>query len=359
LKQQGNPISWRARLRRWALGNLTLRQLVVDAWNESNEDDIFSIAAQLAYSSLFALFPFLLFLITLIGYLPIGNLLDQIMSALRNLMPPDALALVQQNIESIVREPRGGLLSFGLIATLWAASRGVVSLCSGLNAAYDVKEGRPWWKLQLTAITLTLSLSLFVIFAAILMIFGGAIGDWLSQALELGPLFQIIWNAVRLFLAALIMVVVMAILYYYCPDVEQQWRWVTPGSIVAVFGWIGASLVFSYYVGHFGNYNKTYGTIGAVIILLTWMYLSGLIVLLGGEINSEIERSLPEGKSPGEKRLAEKHPGNLLLQARSKAPIMSKARKWIFSPWSLGGLAALSATAFFFVRRLRSRSSET
>ena len=341
------------------LGTLTPRQLAVDVWNEANADDIFASAAQLAYSSLFALFPFLLFLITLIGYLPVGNVLDQIINALRPLMPPDALTLVQQNIASLIREPRGGLLSFGLIATLWGASRGVVSLCSGLNAAYDVKEGRPWWKLQAVAIALTLSLSVFVIFAAILMIFGGAIGDWLSNVLGLGPLFQIGWNAVRLLLAALIMVLVMAILYYFCPDVEQEWRWVTPGSIVAVFGWIGVSLLFSYYVSHFGNYNKTYGTIGAVIILLTWMYLSGLIVLLGGEINCEIERSLPEGKSPGEKRLAEKHPGDLLLQARSRVPLMSKARKWLFSPWSLGGLAALSATAFFFVRRLRSRSSET
>ncbi|TAK08070.1 MAG: YihY/virulence factor BrkB family protein [Candidatus Manganitrophaceae bacterium] len=352
-----NRPGWRVRLRHWALGALTPKQLIADLWTEMNEDDIFAIAAQLSYSSLFALFPFLLFLITLIGYLPISDLFNQIMSYLSEVMPPDALTLVQQNIESIVREPRGGLLSFGLIATLWAASRGVVSLCSGLNAAYDVKEGRPWWKLQLTAVALTLSLSVFVIFAAVLMIFGGAIGEWLSHALGLGPLFQIAWNAVRLFLAALIMIFVVAVLYYFCPDVEQEWRWVTPGSVIAVLGWIGASLLFSYYVSHFGNYNKTYGTIGAVIILLTWMYLSGLIVLIGGEINSVIERSLPEGKSAGEKRLAHRHRDDLLLQARAKVPVKSKARRWLFSPWSLVGGLALSATTFYFFLRRR-RSSE-
>lgn len=350
--------SWRTRLRRWALGTLTPRQLAANLWKQMNEDDIFSVGAELAYFSLFALFPLLLFLVTLIGYLPVENLFNEILGYLRQVLPEEAMALVQETLTDIVREPRGGLLSIGLIATLWAASRGMAALMNALNKAYGVKEGRPWWKVQATALGLTLSLSVFIIFSAVLMIFGGAIGEWLADWTGIGTSFLIGWNFLRLLIATVIMITVVAAIYYFGPDVEQEWRWVTPGSVIAVFGWIAVSLAFSFYVSHFGNYNKTYGAIGAVIILLTWMYLSALMILLGAEINSEIERSLPEGKSDGEKRLAHKHPGDLLLQARSKVPVAGRIRKWLFSPWSLGGFAALSAATFFVLRRRR-RSSET
>lgn len=322
-----------------------------------NEDDIFSVGAELAYFSLFALFPLLLFLVTLIGYLPVENLFQELLGYLQRVLPEEAMALVQETLTDIVREPRGGLLSIGLIATLWATSRGMAALISALNKAYGVKEERPWWKVQATALGLTISLSVLIIFSAVLMVFGGAIGEWLANWTGLGTAFLVGWNALRLLLATIIMITVVAAIYYFGPDVEQEWRWVTPGSVIAVLGWIAVSLAFSYYVSHFGNYNKTYGAIGAVIILLTWMYLSGLMILLGAEINSEIERSLPEGKSNGEKRIAHKHPGDLLLQARSKVPVSGRIRKWLFSPWSLGGLAALSATTFFVIRRRR-RSSE-
>lgn len=349
--------AWRERFRRWALGNLTLRQLAADVWKQMNEDDIFSVGAELAYFSLFALFPLLLFLVTLIGYLPVENLYNEILGYLQRVLPAEAMTLVQETLDQIVREQRGGLLSIGLIVTLWAASRGMAAMISVLNKAYGVKEGRPWWKVQARALVLTISLSVFIIFSAVLMIFGGAIGEWLAEATGLGTPFLIGWNFLRLLLATMIMITVVAAIYYFGPDVEQEWRWVTPGSVMAVLGWIAVSLAFSYYVSHFGNYNKTYGAIGAVIILLTWMYLSGLMILLGAEINSEIERSLPEGKSNGEKRLSHKHPEDLLLQARSKVPVKGRMRKWIFSPWSLGGLAALSATTFYLFRRRR-RSSE-
>ncbi|WP_168057556.1 YihY/virulence factor BrkB family protein [Candidatus Manganitrophus noduliformans] len=352
-----NRLTWRERFRRWALGTLTPRQLAADVWKQINEDDIFSVAAELAYFSLFALFPLLLFLVTLIGYLPVENLYQELLGYLQQVLPAEAMALVQKTLNQIVREQRGGLLSIGLAVTLWAASRGMAAIINALNKAYGVKEERPWWKVQATALGLTVSLSVFIIFSAVLMIFGGAIGEWLANWTGLGASFLIGWNLLRLFLATLIMITVVAAIYYFGPDVEQEWRWVTPGSVLAVLGWIAVSLAFSYYVSHFGNYNKTYGAIGAVIILLTWMYLSALMILLGAEINSEIERSLPEGKSNGEKRLAHKHPGDLLLQARAKAPVSGRIRKLLFSPWSLGGLAALSATTFYFLRRRR-RSSE-
>jgi membrane protein len=341
------------------MGTLTLRELARNVWKEMNEDDVFSVAAQLAYYFIFALFPLLLFLVTLIGFLPVESHFSDIIGFLQGVLPQEALTMIQGNIEVIVREQRGGLLSIGLIVTLWAASRGVIAIMSGLNQAYDVKESRPWWKLQVIALALTVSLSIFVIVASILMIFGGQIGAWLANLVGLGPLFQIAWPFIRWFLSSVIMMGVVAVLYYFGPDVEQEWKWVTPGAIIAVFGWITASLAFSYYVNHFGAYNKTYGAIGTMIILLTWMYLTGVMILLGGEINAEIERSLPEGKSAGEKRIAHKHPWNFFLKARAQAPVKGKARSWLFSPWSIVSALAASGGIFYFIRRHRSRSSET
>lgn len=349
---------FRERLRRWAFGTLTPKELAKRVWEEVNEDDIYSVAARLAYYFLFALFPLLLVLVTLIGFLPVENIFEEIMTYLHEVLPEEAMALIEQNIETIVREQRGGLLSFGLIFTLWFASRGVAAIAGALNLAYGVRESRPWWKVQGISLLLTLFLSIFAVLAAVLMIFGGQIGVWVAEIVGLGTLFEIGWEFARLFLAAAMMTFVLAVLYYFAPDVEQEWKWVTPGSVVAVLGWIVASLAFSYYVNNFGDYNRTYGTIGAVIILMTWMYIAAFMILLGGEINSIIERSRPEGKSIGEKRIAEKHPENLLLQARKRVPIQGRLRRWLTSPWSLlGGAAALSATVFFFLKRFR-RSSE-
>lgn len=348
---------WKVRLRKWSLGTLTWKELLSRVWKEMNDDDVFGMAAQLAYYFIFALFPLLLFLVTLIGFLPVHNLYAEMSSFISQVLPADAVALVQGNIDSIVKEQRGGLLSIGLLATLWAASRAFVNISAALNRAYDVEEKRPWWKIQAMSLGLTVSLTLFAIVSVILMIFGGQIGAWVANAMGLGFLFQLAWNVIRLIIAALIMMGIMAVLYYFGPDVEQKWRWVTPGAFIAVLGWIGASLAFAFYVNHFGSYNKTYGTIGAVIILLTWMYITGLIILIGGEINSVIEQSLPEGKDAGEKRLAENHPGNLALKARSRAP-KGKIRRWLFSPWSLAGLGAFSAAAFYFTKRHRSDSPE-
>lgn len=347
------------KLRRWAMGTLTFKELAAHVWKEMNEDDIFSMAAQLAYYFIFALFPLLLFLVTLIGFLPMESHFSDIIGFLQGILPQEALAMIQRNIETLVREPRGGLLSLGLIVTLWAASRGIIAIMAGLNQAYDVKEMRPWWKLQAIALTLTICLSIFVIAASILMIFGGVIGTWISNLIGVGSLFKMTWPLIRWFLSSVIMAGVVALLYYFSPDVEQEWKWVTPGAIVAVLGWISASLAFSYYVNHFGGYNKTYGTIGTMIILLTWMYLTGVMILFGGEINAEIERSLPEGKSAGEKRLAHKHPWHPFLKARAQAPISGKARSWLFSPWSILGVVAASSGIFYFIRRRRSPPAET
>ena len=287
----------------WNLGGLSLMELGRRAIHEIRDDDCLGRAAQLAYYFLFALFPFFLVLVTLLGYLPLPNLMDRLMEMLGEMLPGDALRLVQDNVRDLVTNERGGLLSFGILAALWTSSSAVTAIMDGLNRAYDVEEGRPFWKVRLFAILLTVGLSLFVIASLVLLTFGPQIGGWIADQVGLGGVFQTTWNLLRWPVIVGLLILAMALVYYVAPDVEQQWQWITPGSVVAVIGWLVASLGFSFYVNNFGSYNATYGSIGAVIVLLTWMYVSGFLVLVGGEINAEIEHAASSGKDPGEKQL--------------------------------------------------------
>jgi membrane protein len=287
----------------WKLGGLSVKDLGRRVMHEIQEDDCWGRAAQLAYYFLFALFPFFLVLTTLLGYLPVPNLMDRLMEMLAEMLPGDALRLVQDNVREIVTSQRGGLLSFGILAALWTSSSAITAIVDGLNRAYDVQEGRPYWKVRLIAIVLTVGLSLFIIVSLVLLTFGPQIGGWIADQVGLGSVFQISWNLLRWPVIVGLIVLAMALVYYVAPDVEQRWQWITPGSLVAVVGWLLASLGFSFYVNNFASYNATYGSIGAVIVLLTWMYVSGFFVLLGGEINAEIEHAASSGKDPGEKQL--------------------------------------------------------
>ena len=287
----------------WKLGGLSVRELGRRVVHEIQQDDCFGRAAQLAYYFLFALFPFFLVLTTLLGYLPIPNLLDRLMETLAEMLPGEALQLVQDNVRELVLNQRGGLLSLGILAALWTSSSAVTAIIDGLNRAYDVEEGRPFWKVRLMAILLTIGLSAFIIVSLILLTFGPQIGGWIADKVGLGSAFKLAWNILRWPVIVGLLIGAMALIYYMAPDVEQEWQWITPGSVVAVIGWLLASLGFSFYVNNFGSYNATYGSIGAVIVLLTWMYVSGFFILVGGEINAEIEHAAVSGKDPGEKEL--------------------------------------------------------
>jgi membrane protein len=287
----------------WNFGGLGAKTLARRVIHEIQEDDCLGRAAQLGYYFLFALFPFFLFLTTLLGYLPIPNLLDRMMEVLAPLLPGDALRLVQENLSQLVTGARGGLLSFGILAALWTSSSALTALIDSLNRAYDVEEGRPFWKVRLIAMMLTVGLSVFMVVALVLLTFGPQLGRWVANLVGLGQVFAWGWNIFRWPVIGGLLIIAIAMVYYFGPDVEQEWKWITPGSVFAIIGWLLTSLGFAFYVNRFGSYNATYGTIGAVIVLLTWMYLSGLFMLIGGEVNAEIEHASQDGKNPGEKQL--------------------------------------------------------
>jgi membrane protein len=292
------------RLSPWKLGGLGAKELARRVVHEVQKDECLGRAAQLAYYFLFALFPFLLFLTTLLGYLPIPDLLDRLLASLGPMLPGEAFQLVQDNIRQLVTGQRGGLLSFGILAALWTSSTALTAIIDSLNRAYDVEEGRPFWKVRLIAVGLTVGLSVFTVVALVLLTFGPQIGGRLADLVGLGRVFELTWNLLRWPVIVGLLILAMAMLYYFAPNVEQEWQWITPGSTLAVLGWLLASLGFAFYVNRFGSYNATYGSIGAVIVLLTWMYVTGLFVLIGGEINAEIEHAAPGGKSPGDKQLS-------------------------------------------------------
>jgi membrane protein len=289
----------------WKLGGLTVMELGRRVWAEFSADEVSDRAAALAYYFLFALFPTLLFLTALIGFLPLGDLMERLLDYVSQAMPGDAASIIRKTLQEIQAGASGGLLSIGVLGALWAGSNGMASVMSALNTAYDVEEARPWWKARLTAIALTLGFSLFIMTALVLMVFGPRIGETVAGWVGLGHVFTLVWNIVSIPVVIVLVTLGVALVYYLAPASEQRWRWVTPGSVVAVVLWLAASLGLRFYVTNFANYSATYGSIGGVILLMLWLYLSGLALLLGAEVNAEIEhaaarRGAPDAKQAGE-----------------------------------------------------------
>lgn len=285
---------------------LSWRQLSRKTFNEVLADDVLNLAAQQAYYFFFALFPALLALISIASFFPVQNLIDEITRMLSRVAPGDVIAIVRDQVLKISQGNAGGILTFAFLLTLWSSSSAVVSMCSTLNAAYDLTEGRPWWKVRLIAIGLTVGLALFILVSMTLVIAGPTLAEKIADALQLGPVFEWSWKIAQWPVVLVLIATAFAMVYYFAPDAEQEWVWITPGSVLATVLWVLSSLGFKYYVANFGNYNETYGTIGGVMVLLLWFYVSGIALLVGAELNAEIEHASPYGKDPGERVAGEK-----------------------------------------------------
>lgn len=253
-------------------------------WHRIEEDDIPGLSAQLAYFFLLSLFPLLIFIFTLLPYLPIQH--HDILGGIADFAPPQTMELIEKNVNYVMNNRNGGLLSFGVIGTIWSASNGIHALVRAFNKAYNVKESRSFIVSRAMAIVLTIGMIFVFIVAVLLPIFGREIGIFLFSYLGFKLEFLRIWEMLRLVISAVILFLIFTGLYWIAPNVKLRCRSAFPGAGFATVGWILSSYALSFYVSKFNNFSLTYGSIGAIIVLLIWLYISGFIIILGGEINA-------------------------------------------------------------------------
>jgi membrane protein len=293
------------------LGGQDWKTLAKRVWADIGKDKIFLNSAALAYYFLLALFPLLLFLTSVIGVI-LGSgtgLRHSLFAYLSSVLPSSASDLVSNTMYEVSDASGGGKISFGILAALWAASNGMGAISESLNVAYHVEETRPWWKQRLTAVGLTIALAIIIISALVIVLYGGQIADGLAASYGLGDTFTILWKILQWPIVLFALILGFALIYYWAPSLkDQDWKWVSPGSVVAVVLWLLVSFAFRLYLHYFDSYSKTYGSLGAVIILMLWFYVTGAAILIGGEINSDIEDEAADHGAPDAKEKGEKNP---------------------------------------------------
>jgi membrane protein len=267
--------------------------------NESIQDDAGGIAAQLAYYFFLALFPALLFVVALASFFPLYNFNDELMRLVGPIAPEAVVNLLRDQLTSLSNSADGGLLSIGLLMALWSSSAAMVSVIDAMNRAYDIEDARPWWKRRIIAIALTIGLALFILSSFGLIVAGPWLADFLGRHFGLAPAFALTWKIVQWPIVFLLASTGFGLVYYFAPDADQEWVWITPGALMATLLWLLASLAFRFYVVNFGNYDEAYGTLGAIILTLLWFYITGLAMVIGAEINAEIHGASPWAAHPG------------------------------------------------------------
>ncbi|RKD69427.1 membrane protein [Sinobaca qinghaiensis] len=265
-----------------------LKAFFSDFMKEFKKDDVPLLAAAQAYYYILSIFPMLLFALTILPFLNLNP--DTVITVLGDVAPADAVSLFEENITTLVQEPQGILSAVSLLVALWSASNGVNAFIKSSNQAYDVEESRSFIKVRLIALGLTISLVLALIVALVLPVFGNVIISFITSLLSLPPQTEILFQILRWVVAVVIMTSMLLILYRFAPNKTLKWKEIIVGSLVAALLWQVVSLGFAFYVNNFGNYSATYGSIGAVIILLLWLFLTGLVLMVGAETNVVIHR---------------------------------------------------------------------
>ncbi|MEH7083168.1 YihY/virulence factor BrkB family protein [Neobacillus drentensis] len=253
-------------------------------WHRVDEDDLPGLSAQLAYYFLLSLFPLLIVLFTLLPYFPIPH--QDMLGVVRDFAPVEAMDLIEKNVHDIMNHRNGGLLSFGIIGTIWSASNGINAIVKAFNKAYNVKESRSFIVSRGMAILLTFGMIFVLILAIVLPVFGREIGIFLFSQLGYTTEFIKLWNTLSWLVSAIILFLIFTGLYWIAPNVKLKCRSAFPGAAFATIGWIVSSIGLTFYVGNISNYSLTYGSIGAIIVLMIWLYISAFIIILGGEINA-------------------------------------------------------------------------
>lgn len=282
------------------------RQFLRELVREIDEDDIFNGAAALGFFLTLAIFPAMVFVMAMIPFLPIQRVDIAIMDLLRQALPASASEMFAGVVAEVTKEQRGGLLSLGFLGTMWATSSGMYAVMQQLNVSYDVRESRGFLRARLTAMALSLLFTLLVLGAFSLIVLGGQIQDWVDARYAIGALLLVFFATLRWLIILGGLLLGYALIYYLAPDVRQRFVYITPGSVVGVAMLVVASLGFAWYAQNLGNYAATYGSVGAVIVLMLWLYIAGLSILLGSEINALVEHHAAGGKEKGEHAPGEK-----------------------------------------------------
>jgi membrane protein len=309
------PLGWKDLFKRTFKG----------AW----DDNVLDLAAQQAYYFFFALFPALLFVIAVASFFPLQTLINDVVQMIGGFAPQAVVDILTEQMTELSRQNSGGILTFAFLVTIWSSSGAMVSIITTLNAAYDVTESRPWWKTRLLAIALTIGIAIFILVSMFLVIAGPAVAESLASRLNLGSAFKWTWWVLQWPVVFALVASAIGLVYYFAPDVEQDWVWITPGSVLATVLWLVLSLALRTYYQLVPNANETYGAIGGIMVLMLWFYCSGIALLLGAEMNAEIEHASPYGKDagervPGEKKIVGARAQRIYEEKRAKGEIPVK-----------------------------------
>jgi membrane protein len=272
-----------------------LKDALLQTYDDVGDNHTLQMAAALSYYFVISLFPSLIVLSAIVAYLPVPDLFNQALNLMARFVPADSMGLVKKVLADVVTPNRNAFLSIGLLGTLWAASGGFAAAIEALNIAYDAEETRPFWKTRPLAIGLTILIGALLLIALGVMIVGPQFGDWLSGRLHASVLWQWLWPYIHWTVSVGFTVLAVEVLYFLAPNVKQRFLATLPGAIFAVGCWIGFSYLLGIYFRSFANFNRTYGTLGAAVALMVWLYWTGFAMLVGAELNAELAKKTKKG----------------------------------------------------------------
>lgn len=267
------------------------KQILKKTFSEVMRDDATGLAAQLSYYFFLSLFPTLLALVALASLFPLQNFTDDVARLMSPIVPNAVVTLITDQMLAIADRDSTGLLSVGLLTAVWSSSAAMGAVVDAMNRAYGITDRRPWWRIRLVAIGLTTALAFFIMVSLSLVLAGPELADYLTQWFGMSVLFAWIWKIVQWPLIFGLVSMAIALVYHFAPNRKRRWHWLTPGSVTATSLWLLGSLGFRFYLVKSGGYESTYGTLGGIIVLMLWFYVSGLALVVGAELDAEIERA--------------------------------------------------------------------
>jgi membrane protein len=268
------------------------------AISDSQQNHTMTFAAGLSYHFVLSLFPALIAMSAVVGFLPMPNLIGQILSLMARFVPADSMGVVRHVLRDVVSPHRGAFLSFGLLGALWTASSGFAGMIEALNVAYNVPETRPFWKTRGLAIAMTLIVGGLLVIALVMMLVGPRFGEWLAGVFHVSFLWAQVWPTLRWVVSGLLIVIAVETMYFVAPNVKQRFWHTAPGAIFAVAAWLALSYALGIYFQRYANLNRTYGALGGAIALMTWLDWSAFVILMGAEINGAVLQIEGNGKLP-------------------------------------------------------------